>query len=70
MDKSGGKNMKKSLFVGVAILFLTTSTLSGCFWRAEEHETGPADYHDRDRGDDHGEHHDDQEHNEDHGYHR
>jgi hypothetical protein len=62
--------MEKSFFVGLAILFLTTSTLSGCFWRAEEHETGPADYHDRDSVDHHGENHDDQEHNEDHGYHR
>ena len=62
--------MKKSLLVKLAMLLLTVSTLSGCFWRAEDHETGPADYHDRDRGDHHGEHHDDQEQNDDHGDHR
>jgi len=51
--------MKKSLLVRLAMLLLTISTLSGCFWRAEDHETGPGDYHDRDRGDHHGENHDD-----------
>ena len=59
--------MNKSLLAGLAILLLTTSALSGCFWRAEGHETGPADYHDRDHGDHHGEHHDDQENQEDRG---
>jgi hypothetical protein len=62
--------MKKSLLVKLAMLLLTVSTLSGCFWRAEDHESGPADYHDRDRGDHHGEHHDDQDHHDDHGDHR
>jgi hypothetical protein len=63
-------NMEKSLLIGLAILLLTTSTLSGCFWMAEDHETGPGDYHERDHGDHHGEHHDDQEHHDDHGDHR
>jgi hypothetical protein len=47
--------MGKSLLVIMAILLLTMSTLSGCFWRAEDDENH---VHERDRGV-HGEHHED-----------
>ena len=45
--------MKKSLLVRLAMLLLTISTLSGCFWRAENdgnHEDNGNHVHERDRG--------------------
>jgi hypothetical protein len=48
-------DMEKSLLIGLAILLLTTSALSGCFWRAEDERDH---VHERDRGV-HGEHHED-----------
>ena len=47
--------MKKSLLVKLAMLLLTISTLSGCFWRAEDDGNH---VHERDRGVN-GEHHED-----------
>jgi uncharacterized lipoprotein len=51
--------MKKSILVKLAIVLLATSTLSGCFWRAEEEGNSRGDYHERDHADYHGEHHED-----------
>jgi hypothetical protein len=51
--------MKKSLLVKLALVLVTASTLSGCFWRAEDDGYRRGDYNDRDRGDHQGEHRDD-----------
>ena len=51
--------MKKSLLVKMAILLLTTSTLSGCLWRVEDDGYNRGGYQERNRGDHHGEHYED-----------
>lgn len=47
---NGAMKMKKSLLVGMAVLLLITSTLSGCILVPEDDGYRGENHHERDRG--------------------